>query len=102
MLCRVKDSTEVGVKIPQKTEITLSVPLSESQHSWYMKTLTGCDEMLGKSGAGSQEHSASVVGPGNQPTIRQAKHSPKAVQNMLMELRKVSNILLTRSDILTV
>ncbi|KAI9928355.1 hypothetical protein MW887_002393 [Aspergillus wentii] len=73
MLRREKDSAEIGITIPSKTEITLSVPLSDLQHSWYLKALTGIDQMsygdLRKPGSTSYN---------------------RAIGNILMELRKCS------------
>ena len=88
MLRRLKDSPEVGVKIPKKTEVILSVPLSELQNAWYMRILTGCDQLLhgepgNTSSAFAQKHFA-----GN-PTAT-PKKVISVVRNMLMELRKVS------------
>lgn len=93
MLRRVKDSAEVGVKIPQKTEITLSVPLSRSQHSWYLRILRGCDQLLSgehRSSSVRQKYFSGLDGPaeqGVQPVGTQNTY--RVVRNMLMELRKV-------------
>ncbi|KAE8391964.1 SNF2 family N-terminal domain-containing protein [Aspergillus alliaceus] len=43
MLRRVKDSPEVGLSIPTKTETVLSVPLSDFQRSLYLRILTGIE-----------------------------------------------------------
>ena len=83
MLRRLKDSPEVGVKIPKKTEVILSVPLSELQNAWYMRILTGCDELL----HGEVGNTSALV---QKQTEKQKKDNISAVRNMLMELRKVS------------
>ena len=94
MLRRMKDSAEVGVKLPPKTEIALSVPLSESQHSWYLRILGRRDQLL------SGERSSSSVrqkfftwlrGPAEQ-SVQQVgtQKAPREVRNVLMELRKAS------------
>lgn len=49
MLRRTKESSGIGLELPPKTEIALSVPLSRFQHSSYLKILTGVDELLDKS-----------------------------------------------------
>lgn len=94
MLRRVKDSVDVGVKIPEKTEITLSVPLSKHQHSWYLRILKGCDQLLGEtasSSAARQMYLAGVESPVEQRTQSSGgqRNTYRALRNTLMELRKV-------------
>ena len=48
MLRRTKESSGIGLELPPKTEIALSVPLSRLQHSSYLKILTGVDQLLDK------------------------------------------------------
>ncbi|KAL2003403.1 hypothetical protein VTN02DRAFT_3913 [Thermoascus thermophilus] len=40
------DSTEVGINLPPKTQITLLVPLAKLQRYWYRRLLTGFDQSL--------------------------------------------------------
>lgn len=95
MLRRVKDSDEVGIKLPEKTEIILSVPLADVQNQWYLRTLTGCDQLLSTSSEEVQNPSASS-GDHLEKTADKLTMGTKQkitytfVQNMLMELRKVS------------
>lgn len=93
MLRRVKDSVDVGVKIPEKTEITLSVPLSKCQHSWYLRILKGCDQLLGEtaSSAARQMYLAGVESPVEQRTQSSGgqRSTYRVLRNTLMELRKV-------------
>lgn len=49
MLRRTKESSGIGLELPPKTEIALSVPLSRFQHFSYLKILTGVDQLLDKS-----------------------------------------------------
>ncbi|KAE8372045.1 SNF2 family N-terminal domain-containing protein [Aspergillus bertholletiae] len=57
MLRRVKESPEVGLSIPQKTETVLSVPLSGFQRSLYLRILTGIENsILSGHGGISLEH----------------------------------------------
>lgn len=91
MLRRVKDSDEVGIKLPEKTEIILSVPLADVQNQWYLRVLTGCDQLL----EDAQNTSASSGGHLEKTTDQlmmgtKQKITYTFVQNMLMELRKVS------------
>lgn len=50
MLRRTKELPGIGLDIPPKTEVNLSVPLSDLQHSWYLKILTGVDPLLTMTG----------------------------------------------------
>lgn len=95
MLRRVKDSDEIGIKLPEKTEIILSIPLADVQNQWYLRILTGCDQLLSTFSTeaqnpptGSSGHLEQTVGQLTMGTPQ--KNTYKIVQNMLMELRKVS------------
>lgn len=100
MLRRVKDSPEVGVKLPQKTEVILSAPLATAQHQWYLQILTGCDQLpngeLDKNSSGEVQKIPIGSDGHPKPTVDQLavgvprKITYKVVHNMLMELRKVS------------
>ena len=48
MLRRTKESSGIGLELPPKTEIALSVPLSRFQHASYLNILTGVDQLLDK------------------------------------------------------
>jgi SWI/SNF-related matrix-associated actin-dependent regulator of chromatin subfamily A member 5 len=91
MLRRVKDSVDVGVKIPEKTEITLSVPLSKYQHSWYLRILKGCDQLLGETGSSARQKYLAGVGSPVESTQSSGmpKNTYRVLRNTLMELRKV-------------
>lgn len=87
MLRRVKESPEVGLSIPQKTETVLSVPLSEFQRSLYLRILTGIENsILGGHGGISFEQKRLMA------TDQQSeKRKYRILSNILMELRKVSH-----------
>ncbi|KAE8413200.1 SNF2 family N-terminal domain-containing protein [Aspergillus pseudocaelatus] len=86
MLRRVKESPEIGLSIPQKTETALSVPLSEFQRSLYLRILTGIENsMLGGHGGISFERKHLMA------TDQQSKKRKyRILSNILMELRKCS------------
>ncbi|KAE8132663.1 SNF2 family N-terminal domain-containing protein [Aspergillus pseudotamarii] len=86
MLRRVKESPEVGLSIPQKTETVLSVPLSEFQRSLYLRILTGIENsILGGHGGISFEKKRLMA------TDQQSeKRKYRILSNVLMELRKCS------------
>lgn len=104
MLRRVKDSTEVGVKIPEKREISLSVPLSDLQQMWYLQILRGCEEWLIDNSSEAFPETQFSLGDtvmdggahqlgGGSGSMRKGKL--KFMRNVLMELRKVSKHFLT-------
>ncbi|KAE8362877.1 SNF2 family N-terminal domain-containing protein [Aspergillus caelatus] len=86
MLRRVKESPEIGLSVPQKTETALSVPLSEFQRSLYLRILTGIENsMLGGHGGISFERKHLMA------TDQQSKKRKyRILSNILMELRKCS------------
>lgn len=89
MLRRVKDSPEVGFKIPEKTEVTLLVPLSSIQHSWYMRILRGCDQLLSEPNNSVQQKYLGGLDGAVEKSTPEEKNRYKVVRNMLVELRKV-------------
>ncbi|KAI9368473.1 hypothetical protein BJX61DRAFT_537242 [Aspergillus egyptiacus] len=108
MLRRIKNSPEIGLSIPPKTEFSLSVPLTESQLSWYHKILTGVDEsvLLGESPDGigqARPPNSSQAATSNPDGFRAleeiewesqgqnaVKKRSRITTNILMELRKCS------------
>lgn len=87
MLRRTKESPGIGLDIPPKREINLSVPLSDLQHAWYLKILTGGGiDVL-------DNHSSCVSSPGadglEHLEQRADVRKSRIGMNILMELRKV-------------
>lgn len=103
MLRRLKDSPGIGLSLPPKTEIALSVPLSQFQHAWYLKILTGMDlplthfECPEPESPRSDDHVSGesfeseddidrLVDQRRKAKLQQRR---KSMGNILMELRKV-------------
>lgn len=107
MLRRTKTSPEVGLDIPTKKEIILSVPLTECQFGWYHKILTGVEKsiLLGEKSDELQHNSTFTPAVGDfidlttdeweRPGVGNAKRKSRITTNTLMELRKVSLALST-------
>lgn len=112
MLRRTKTSPEVGLDIPTKKEIILSVPLTECQLDWYHKILTGVEKsiLLGEKSDQLQHNSTFTPALGNfmdlttdeweRPGVSNAKRKSRITTNTLMELRKVS-LALSPVDVLS-
>lgn len=92
MLRRVKDSPGVGLNLPPKREIALSVPLSDLQNAYYSNVLTGAGQLLSdgfgspactSDGRGSHEEMAIL---GHHVSLQ---HKRKGTGSLLMEFRKV-------------
>ncbi|OGM42102.1 putative nucleosome remodeling complex ATPase subunit (Snf2h) [Aspergillus bombycis] len=110
MLRRVKESPDVGLSIPQKTETVLLVPLSEFQRSLYLRILTGIENsILGGHGSISSDHRREMgkhqksdmmceqdedgFNDGSfrlSSTTHAEKKKYRILSNILMELRKCS------------
>ncbi|KAE8350407.1 SNF2 family N-terminal domain-containing protein [Aspergillus coremiiformis] len=108
MLRRVKDSPEVGLSIPPKTETVLSVPLSEFQRSLYLRILTGIENTIldGRGSSGERRsrkrtHQQSGMvfkesghdstdGPSRLSAKNLGAKKYRVLSNTLMELRKCS------------
>ncbi|KAL4919826.1 hypothetical protein BDW62DRAFT_216697 [Aspergillus aurantiobrunneus] len=97
MLRRTKSSPQIGINIPLKKEIVLSVPLTEFQLGWYHKILTGVDKsvLLGERVQQSQSYSSAesfvdlTVNEWKSQKGTLVKRS-RITTNTLMELRKCS------------
>ncbi|UDD61529.1 hypothetical protein AFCA_008890 [Aspergillus flavus] len=109
MLRRVKESPEVGLSIPLKTEIVLSVPLSEFQRSLYLRILTGIENSIlgghdgipfnhrrrtdteNQSNVIREQDDGSIDGPFRRSSAEYSeKKKYRILSNILMELRKCS------------
>ncbi|OJJ50857.1 hypothetical protein ASPZODRAFT_106801 [Penicilliopsis zonata CBS 506.65] len=83
MLRRTKETPGIGLDIPSKKEVALTVPLAELQARYYMKVLTGVSDSF--PAQGQQDISTDQTKPqatDSKPTI--------IIRNILMELRKCS------------
>ncbi|GMG05950.1 unnamed protein product [Aspergillus oryzae var. brunneus] len=108
MLRRVKESPEVGLSIPLKTEIVLSVPLSEFQRSLYLRILTGIENSIlgghdgipfnhrrrtdteNQSNVIREQDDGSIDGPFRRSSAEYSeKKKYRILSNILMELRKM-------------
>lgn len=103
MLRRLKDSPAIGLSLPPKTDIALSVPLAHFQHAWYLKILTGADlpfDVLNSPEPENPRSDDHVRGESfkSKDDINQLvdlrrkaelQQRRKSTRNILMELRKV-------------
>ncbi|KAL2830786.1 SNF2 family N-terminal domain-containing protein [Aspergillus cavernicola] len=105
MLRRTKGSPGIGLNIPSKTEVNLSVPLTDSQHSWYHRILTGVNKSILLGEAADKPHqldsqstltssfgsvidtTANGLEINNQADVRKRS---SITSNILMEQRKCS------------
>jgi len=102
MLRRLKQSASAGLQLPAKKEITLQLPLTQEQKHLYLETITGCSGHVGVFANEDSSHALQTPppSPGTESFTRshsmiQDAHeqgSGRSVINMLMELRKVSNM----------
>lgn len=92
MLRRTKTSPEIGLNIPTKKEIILSVPLTECQLDWYHKILTGIEQsiLVGESSPNSGSFIDLTTDEWERPDVGNGKRKSRITTNTLMELRKVS------------
>lgn len=86
MLRWTKESSCIGLDIPPKRDINLSVPLSDLQHAWYLKILTGGRVDV----LDDQPSFGSSPGDGFEHFGQKADVQKKRISmNILMERRKV-------------
>ncbi|KAF9894683.1 hypothetical protein FE257_006573 [Aspergillus nanangensis] len=88
MLRREKDSPDLGLTLPGKSEFVISVPLSELQRQWYLRILTGMKQGgvdRVQANTASRLQPDPLVRNGNEISMRS-----KISGNLVMELRKCS------------
>ncbi|EAW12985.1 putative nucleosome remodeling complex ATPase subunit (Snf2h) [Aspergillus clavatus NRRL 1] len=107
MIRRTKETPGIGLNIPPKTELVLSVPLTKMQCSWYMRILTGADEVLvdvaGSSHPPASRSSSSEISDDESSLLmdldldlKDSSHTTekkvyRVTGNILMELRQVGS-----------
>lgn len=96
MIRRVKESMMAELRLPQKYEINLYLPLTEIQKRLYLDTLTGGTESGGYEV--NQHAGHTFVTPPQSPGFENHSLQPatmahrSSMTNILMELRKVNRI----------
>lgn len=102
MLRRLKDSTAAGLELPAKREVILQLPLTQEQKRLYLEVITGCVDTVEDSANNDSHHALQTPpqSPGTESFTQshstrhdvRFKGSRKSITNILMELRKVSQL----------